>query len=69
MVKVLHENLGMISNFPMFVDPLEIFVISLLCYARCLGYLLCTMFPSLVFCNIMLNSMFIPYLRWKKCLV
>ncbi len=44
--KVFHENLGTTSNLPMLVDPQAIFVIFLLCYARCHGYLFCIVFPS-----------------------
>jgi hypothetical protein len=46
-VKAFHEDLGTIFNLPMLVDPQVAFVMLLLCYAQCLGYLLCTMFPSL----------------------
>ncbi len=35
--KVLHEDLGMISNFLTLVDPQAIFVMFLLCYAQHLG--------------------------------
>jgi hypothetical protein len=44
--KVIHEDLGMISSFPMFADPQVAFVMSLLCYAQPSSYLLHTMFPS-----------------------
>jgi hypothetical protein len=44
-VKALHEDLEMTSNFFTFVDPQVIFATYLLCYAQCLGYLLRTMFP------------------------
>jgi len=45
--KTLHEDLGMIFNFPMLVDFQTAFAMFLLCYAQCLGYLLRIMFPSL----------------------
>jgi hypothetical protein len=45
MVKTLHENLEMTSNFLMFVDLQATFAIFSLCYAQRIHYLLCTMFP------------------------
>ncbi len=46
-VKAFHEDLGMISSFLMLVNLLATFVMILLCYTQCLGYLLCIMSPSL----------------------
>jgi hypothetical protein len=45
-VKVFHEDVGMVSNLPMLINPQVTFVMFSLCYAQCLGYLFCTMFPS-----------------------
>jgi hypothetical protein len=43
--KVFYEDLGMIFNLPMFVDPLTAFAMLSLCYAQRLGYLFCIVFP------------------------
>jgi hypothetical protein len=40
-VNVFHEDLGKISNFLMFTNLQLAFVMFLLCYAQCCGYLLC----------------------------
>jgi hypothetical protein len=45
-VKALHENLEMTSNFLMFADLQATFAMFSLHYAQRLGYLLFTMFPS-----------------------
>ncbi len=47
MVKVLHEDLGIIFSFFMFINFRAIFTMLLLYYAQCQGYLFCMMFPSL----------------------
>jgi hypothetical protein len=44
--KVFHEDVGMVSNLPMFANPQATFGMFSLCYAQCLGYLFYTMFPS-----------------------
>jgi hypothetical protein len=44
--EVFYEDFGMISNLPMLVNLQATFVMLLLCYAQCHGYLLCIMFPS-----------------------
>jgi hypothetical protein len=46
-VKAFHEDLGMISNFPMLANPQTTFVMLSICYAYCPNYLFCTVFPSL----------------------
>jgi hypothetical protein len=45
-VLVFHEDLGTISNLPMLINLQTTFVMLLLCYAQCPGYLLCIVFPS-----------------------
>ncbi len=44
--KVLHEDVGMISNLPTLTNPQAAFMKLSLCYAQCLGYLFHIMFPS-----------------------
>ncbi len=46
MAEALHEDLGTIFSLPMFADLQVAFAMLSLCYAQCLGYLLCTMFPA-----------------------
>jgi len=43
--KVFYEDLGMIFNLPMFVDPLTAFAMLSLCYTQRLGYLFRVVFP------------------------
>jgi hypothetical protein len=45
--ETLHKDLVTIFNFIMIANPQATFVMFLLCYTQRLGYLLCTMFPSL----------------------
>jgi len=45
MVKVLHEDLGMISSLLILADPLAVFMMFSLCYVQRPSYLLHTMFP------------------------
>ncbi len=47
MIKVLHKDLGTISNLPMLVDPHVAFAMLSLCNAQCPSYLLRTIFPFL----------------------
>jgi hypothetical protein len=46
MVKVLHEDLGMISSFFILADPHAVFMMFSLCYIQRPSYLFHTMFPS-----------------------
>jgi hypothetical protein len=46
-VEVFHEDLGTISNLPMFINLHVVFLMFSLCYTQRSGYLFCTMFPSL----------------------
>ncbi len=49
-IQIIHWvvcGLGTISCLPMFMDSHSAFVKLLLCYAQCLSYLFCTMFPFL----------------------